>query len=38
MSSSDRLDTSNHSLNTSPSKQRFTFSKANRFLPPVKPT
>ena len=26
-----------HSLNKSSSKQKFSFSKANRFLPPVKP-
>lgn len=37
MTSAERLDTSQHSLNTSRSKQRFTFSKADRFLPPVKP-
>lgn len=35
--SGDRLDTSHHSLNKSSSKQQFSFSKANRFLPPVRP-
>lgn len=35
--SGERLDTSHHTLNTSLSKQKFTFSKANRFLPPVRP-
>lgn len=31
------IDSSGHPLNSSPSKQRFSFCKAERFLPPVAP-
>ena len=32
-----KLDGSTHTLNTSTSKQTYSFSKANRFLPSLKP-